>query len=345
MHIIYNMSQIRDQYLYRDPLLLPNYLNKERTGTPIILENIIEINVEGDPFIHNYIKNLNEEIFSGIPDGLNDLALGFWRLNKWSDLCIEIADKVRMHGWCIVVKYESDIDVYSVPQFADWIKTTDNDGRLIRSGVKMNWADDIGNSWDKEFSFDDDDVFLIKWNEGNGMATFAFPDLSDAMLTLFFEIRQIRGQYTFSASRPSFLHFLYGENIDDIAAADLDEKISRVGTSTALGVSKKILDSIVNIENKNIALIEPALNKEIEILCGYTRLPISFWYGERKNSGMSDVGAKTDVLLVRQKKEFIFNKLKRAICEMFEQFYDIDIDIELPQDQTMEGIEENDDNL
>lgn len=311
-------------FLFRDPLLSQSYLSLDRSGVPITIHNEIEINVEGDPFLYNYIKTLDGEVFATVPE-MSTIAQVLWEQDNWSDVMIKITDAARMHGWCLVVKRDDGIKVLSVPMFSRWY--TETDEKVVRVGATFVWSDDLGNSWSETYRFDDPDVYLVKWAEGDDMLVFAFPDLSNALLTLIYELRQIRGQYVFSASKPSFLHFVYGTDIDNTTATMLDSKIANVDVTTAIGIARNLLEEVRTIENKNMSLIEPSMERQLKMLAGYTRLPLSFWLGEKENSGLSDVGSKMDAILVENKKRSIFNRMKPALVGMFRKFYDIEIDI------------------
>ena len=209
-------------------------------------------------------------------------------------------------------------------------------------GAKFTCGDDLGNTFTESVRFDDPMVHLIKYSEGDGMSTFAFPDLSQAIMTLAFEFRQAKGQMIFTAAKPSFLHFKYGEQADDDTADELDDKIKGVDSTAAIGIAKSVLDEIVSIKNENMDIIEPALNKQLRYFSGATRLPTAFYLGEKDSSGMSDVGEKSDMLKIYQKKETIFSVYQPHIIAMFSDVYDITIDkLELPQPVVLEDVEED----
>ena len=148
-------------YLFRDPLLLPTYLDNNRTGTPIILTNTIDINVEGDHLLNLYITQLDNEIYQNIPEGLGDVGEAMWMEDNWSELAPQIADAIRKHGWCMVKFYDEEFTdrwkVFSVQEFTTWIKETkeidtDENGdpitKVIRMGGRFKWADDLWSASD-----------------------------------------------------------------------------------------------------------------------------------------------------------------------------------------------------
>lgn len=340
------MTNTYPDFLYRDPLLLPTKLNNQRSGTPLIFHNIIDENEFGDPFLHSFISRLNKEVYSQIPDGLDTMAEAFWINDEWNVLMTQIANECRKHGWCVVNFYNQPFNgrlwkVFSVQQFSDYIKTMDKQtGKLEVTGMKFDWGDYLGNTWHEELEFDTD-TFLIKWEDGNDH-TFALPDLSQDIMTLAFNLRQINGQMTASASKPSYQHFKYGEDADDESIDNLDSKIRYVDSMSAIGAPIGVLQEIDVIENKNIDIIDPSFERQLKLFAGATRLPISFYLGEKENNGISDIGTKMDEVKVMKKKEEIFNVLQPYIERIFREHYGIETEIEYPQDEVvMEDVEEN----
>jgi len=323
-------------------LLYKGFLDNNRVATPVILTNNIDMNVEGDNLLHTYIVKLDEEIFGHPPLGLTTLGEAMWAEDKWNALAPRMVDETRKHGWSVVQFYEGEPRwrVFSVQQFSDWIRETNEDDKIIRKGIKFVWGDDLGNQWSEEVLFDDPMTYLLKYKEGNGMSTFAFPDLSQAIMTLAFEFRQIKGQLTFTAAKPSYQHFVYGEGADTDAVNDLDSKIKNVDAAAAIGVSEGILKEIRTIENKNLIVLEPAMERQLQLFAGLTRLPVSFYIGEKVRTGMSDMGEKTDILKTNIKKESLFSIFSPFLVEMFNNLYQISIDPELEHEMSLEEVEE-----
>ena len=343
--------QLYPSFLYRDPLLRNQYLDNTRVGTPIILTNVIDENVEGDDLLFNYINQLDSEIFSVMPEGLNDLGQAIWESDNWKQLGIRILNESRKHGWCVVQFYDEDAlqrwKVFSVQQFSDYIKETyeDEEGndKTKAVGIKFEWGDYLGNSFKEELRFEDKYTHLIKFREGDGLSTFAFPDLSQAIMTLAFEIRQIKGQLTFTAAKPSYQHFVYGENADETKITELDNKIGGVDATSAIGAPEGILKEIRTIKNENIAIIDPALEKMMGFFAGVTRLPVCFYEGKSDSTGLSDVGAKMEKLQIINKKTVLFNHYETYIRQIFSEVYGISIDkLELPQEVVLDEVEEED---
>jgi hypothetical protein len=337
-------------YLRRDPLLENTELSNKRKlaiDPPLVIDR----NVEKDNLLRAYIIDLDEEVFSKPPDGMSEAALVFWEVDRWSDLCTKIADTARIHGWCVPQFYEPTEDhqrwrVFSVPEFGDWIrepaKDADENIYIKLGGMEFTWADFLGNSSIEPVLLDDDTNVLVKYREGDGKQIFAFPDLTDAIMTSAFNYRQIRGQMSFSGSRPGFKHFVYGDSADDPKADKLGEKLRFADQTTGVGAPEDVLREIRGIQDESIAISIPALHEELKIFAGATRLPLSYYSGEREKGGLGDTGEVADILKIRHKKEFIFNKFIPYIKELFFQMYDIELgDVTLPIESSLEDIMKN----
>ena len=346
------MANTYPTYLFRDPLLANHRMNNNREGTPLTLHNNIDINVEGDFLLKNYIKRLDKEILGKMPDGMSGLAEVMWTADDWKQLAPRFMDESRKHGWCVVQFYKEQPSnpyrwqVFSVQRFTDYIRETytDEEGKshTVAKGIKFEWGDYLGNSFKEELMFADELTFLIKFEEGDGKSVFAFPDLSQDIMTLAFEFRQIKGQMNFASAKPSFLWFAYGDACIDAKATELDNKLKGIDSTSAIGANKKILEDITNIENTNLKVIEPAYEKQLQLYAGATRLPVSYYMGERQSSGMSDMGEKSELLKIQRKKETLFLLYKPHIEEMFKILYKVDLDISLPQEESLEVVEEED---
>jgi hypothetical protein len=347
---------IEQNFTYRDPLLKRQFLTNTRVGPSQILTNNIDINSFGDWILYCYVHKLTAETFKPMPNFLGDtkeLAEAYWVEDDLSTLRVKYVMESRKHGWCVVQFYEQDDPVnprwrvFSVQQWVDWIrdqvKQADGTFKNVRSGAKFTWGDDIQNEWNEDVLFDSPTTFLIKYQEGDGMSAFSLPDLNQALMTLVFELRQIKGQMTFSSAKPLIWHFVYGLSADDDNTDELDNKVSNIDSTTAIGISKEVLEEIRTIPNDNTDVIIPAYQAILQAISGICGVPVSYFNSEKpkgSGSGMSDVGEKSDHVDVRQKKQFLFNHYNQSLIDIYRDVYGIDIEAELPQEETFEEIEE-----
>ena len=333
--------------LYRNKLLFPQYLRSEN----IVTQNVIDMNVEGDWLLYSYIVELDYETFSDMPVGLGNLGEALWVDDDWSSLMPKIVDESRKHGWCVVQFYDVAEDaasprwrVLSRGSFTDWIKETAKDGTILRMGAKFKWGDDIGNSGEEECLFADNDCFLFKFREGNGQNIFAYSDISDALLDIAFSARQVKGQMDFIGSKPAFKHYKYGQSADDESITKLDAKIKYVDVSAGIGAPIGVLENIESITDDGVYVVLPIFEKEVEIFAGVTRLPVSYYMGQRTSGGLGEKGETVDLLKIDRKKAALFARYAPQIKTFFYDMYDITIaaELELQQDETLDDVEEDD---
>lgn len=329
-------------YIYRTKLLFPQYLKTEN----YTYANIIDANVEGDFFLYNFIIQLDRDTFSIKPEGLSELADIIWDTDDWCNILTKVADESRKHAWCILQFYEegspSRWRVFSKAQFTDWVRKIEDDGLVTRIGASFNTADDLGNKVTEKLLFDDQYTHLIKFRPGNNMEVFAESDLPNALMDIVFNLRQIKGQLDFIGSKPGFKHFVYAQGANEDDVKKVDAKIPYVDLSAGIGASESTLKEIRVIKDEHMETILPAFDKGVELFAGATRLPISYFLGQRQTTGMSDVGEKTDLLRLDRRKANLFQHYLPYIKAIFLKMYEIELDdIEYPTQLTMEEEEED----
>lgn len=337
------MSTNYPSYYFRDPLIWAHYM-------PYILqanESIaytIDLNVAGDSFLKSYIVTLDEETFAKVPAFANEENKKIWEDNLLSVMWIQVANEIRKHGWCILKFYDDDTwKVLSPRYFEKWLIETDEDGRKTRIGCNMNWTDDIGNNYPEKCIFGGETLcFLIKWAEPSNKQRFAEPDLNQAVMTRAYGIRQINDQLVYSGAKPSFYHFVYGDNMTDDGRTSMKNEIKNIDRSTAFGMRKDLLEEIRIVPNADTQKILDALEKQIQMFAGVTHLPISFYLGERNSNGLSDAGESIDELRVEKKKMMIFRRLLPYIKEVMLFKYGVVIDVDLEEKENEQRVEETD---
>jgi len=331
--------------VYRNKLLETKFYRSENKPP----QNVIDENVEGDWLLYMYIVVLDEEIFSEMPVGLTPAGEAFWVKDRWDQLMPKIADQSRIHGWCVLQFYEDeDVPwrVFSVPDFADWIRETikdkDGDDYVVRKGISFKWTDDLGNNGTEECVFADKDCYLIKYREGDGKLIFAYPDLTDAVLDIAYNNRQSKGQMDFIGAKPGYPHFKLGEDANDENTAKLDAVLKNVDKTAGISAPKGVLEEIETITDKTVEVVIPIYEKGLEAFAGITGLPVSKYTGKR-DSGWSEAAEKVDLLKIDRKKNIIFKRYEPTYKDIFANHYTITIGIlELPQDKTLESIEKDD---
>jgi len=327
-------SYLYPAYVFRDPLLYIQYM-------PVVLNagegvaRTIDTNVRGDLFLNSYICKLDEEIFSEPPTFTNPECERIWEDNHLHLLFTDATDEIRKHGWCVIQFYEEDENitykVFSGRHFVEWITEPDDEDRLVRIGVKVRHFDDLGNSYEEELIFSDEELcFLLTWKLDKTGRRYAEPDLNQAVMTIAYNMRQINGQLAFVGVKPGFKHFVYGESKDSDFSTSFKSNMQYVDRSAGIGAMESQLKEIRDIPNGDINKIEQALDKQIKLFAGVTRMPLSFYIGERESQGLSSAGENVDMIRLDRKKKYIFNILSPYIEEIMLYVYGKDTKVEMP---------------
>ena len=313
-------SDLYPTQLYRDPLLFPLYVRTNNWHS-------IWTQVQGDMLLNPYIVKLDEEICDNIPE---------FRDHK--SMVTELFDTTRIFGWAVIQFYDSEDMPYRIfgpLHKEDWIKEYDEEGKIKRVGLKAIWYDDLGNTWKDECRFGED-CYLFIWEKGNGIARsqmppdtmFAIGDINLTLLTLAISARQIKGEANFSSSRPGFKHFVYGESITLDNRLAIQNNIQYANQSNGFGAKKSTVEEIRTIEDNVIEKCLAALKDEIQFFAGASRLPLSFYLGEKQTGGLGDTGESTDEVKVSVKKEAVLNHFLPQLQVMFQEQYGLS----LPED-------------
>lgn len=301
---------------YIDPLTFPIYLQTDNSHS--LYQQVL-----GDWLLNAYICQLDQEIIDDIEE-----------FGEYSYVVKNIIDYCRIFGWCVVAFYEDAPMVFNTLHKEDWITQITND-KKERVGIKVLWTDDLGNNWKDDLIFDNN-AKLIIWEKGSFIrfthelpdALFARNDINLSIHSLSIQCRQIKAQLDYLGCNPSFKFFKYGENITPTQRTTLVQQMAYIKTSNAFGAKGSIVDSIETItDNGSIDTLINALITEIGFFSGATRLPLSFYLGERQAGGLGDTGESTDVVKIDSKKNLIMQHLSNQIEDMFSEHLGMNIEI------------------
>lgn len=316
-------SDIYPTDTYKDPLLFPIYLKTNDAYS-------IDIQAHDDWLLSTYIDSLNQEIVDEIKE---------FRENK--DLVTEIFWNTRVHGWAAVQFYDNDTyKVFSSLEWRDWITEVDPKlNKEIRIGFRARWSDDLGNNWEDDLYFekksvngkDTGQVYFFTWKKGSGrklpnapqLSAFAIADVNTAIIGLSIECRQILATMLYGATNPYFYHLVYGDSITPTQRTSLINQMSYTGVSKALGAKKSMLEEIRSVENGSTDTSGNALFEMIAFFASKSRVPLSFYLGEKQTGGMGDTGESTDEVKIAMKKDFIMAHFVEGLKELFLEQYGI----------------------
>jgi hypothetical protein len=344
----YNDSDIHPTNVFFSPLLLPQWHR-------ISGQNVIEVLVDGNDYLRSFVKTLDHEIIYDQP------AL------EHKDFCEELINALRTFGWCVPSFYDEDSDIpyfiWLPTHFESWIKSIDKemtkDGDEIevihKTGAIFHRTDDLGNVIRESCYFADQfnedgeiaelqSYFLI-WRRGNGRqkrylspdTTFALSDLDLGILTSAIAAHQVKAAIETGGAKPFFLHFKYGTSITTQQADKVRNQIGYIGPSAGFGASINVVDEIVKIENADIQNSIAALQELKSGFSAMTRLPLSFYNGERKKGGLGDSGEDADEGDVTRVKEEILSHFNEVCGDMLALELGITLDTELYQKMKAEA--------
>lgn len=178
-------------------------------------------------------------------------------------------------------------------------------------------------------------AYLFVWRNGNGKplsncpmdSKWAIPDVDLSVLSLAIQIRQIQNTLTFSACNPYFYHLVYGEAITPTQRRTLLSQMSYVGVSMGIGTKESQLKEIRSIENGATEKCQAALDTLISFYAATTRLPLSFYFGEKQiGSGLDSGNAENvDEERIMKKKEYILQHFADMLTEIASTLWGIQL--------------------
>jgi hypothetical protein len=153
-----------------------------------------------------------------------------------------------------------------------------------------------------------------------------------------------------SAKSSGFYHLKYGDALTDAKRDDLVDAMDVAGGMRAIGAKESALQEIVAMYPPNSQFSIEAADQMMLHIAGATRLPLSFYRGERESGGMnSGFAGFIDDSLVTAKKKYIFRQFSYYIKKLVEMRWGIIIEDVIPyiesEQNPMEieslGMEEN----
>lgn len=313
---------------YRDPLELFNIKDYSNSTHR-------DLNLRGEPVFIAYISEIDKSIFSEVPEFNLDFNpyLSEFNQERFSDLFTSIADNSRMQDFIIVQLYNEEPywRVFIPSNVKELVK--DEKGKYI--SAKVTWYDvdfpqvvkgHTGMYEDELKIGDEYSCWLFSFNSSTNTGRSGFADVSQGLWTLIIQLRAIRQQLILLSSKPSFVHFVFGDSAKD---ADIDAIVSeadRVNVANGIGAKESVLKEIKPITTQAATIdyicnAKTNLYKEIAMT---THLPAAFFMGEREaGSGNAGNNVTADSVEVERKKEMIFDRLKPLIFSIIKSRFGI----------------------
>jgi hypothetical protein len=309
-------------YIYKNPLI---YFRVETFSN----WKHRELVVKRDNIANSYICKLDEEIFTELPvftpEILKDDILNEWIDECWTDLMIAMFNAARTHKWCVVKLYdrapywrvftwrhmkEIKYNKYDVPVSAnmEWSATLDGSTEnpsTHKEQCNFNYNDEKTGDFDSIF---------VKFGAPHGKEV-AVSDL-EAIWDLIVYIRyQALDIVNNSAKTSGFFHLIYGDAIKESQRSDLKNAFDYTGVGQAIGAKERVLKDIKFHTPDHPEFTIEAMDEMLNLLSGATRLPLSFFKGEKQGGGVFQEGF-SDEAKITKKKKYVFGQFKKYIIQL-----------------------------
>jgi len=259
-----------------------------------------------------------------------------WELEKWLSLFKTIANKTRTHRYCVVQLYNK----------APWwrvfyereIQKIDYDKNDNPVGCKVQWDKKLVGADQWRFHEENLEFYRNERTNNDGTALlvgYGIPDddeLGECELEdkwdLLMYIRYMQLNIANNAAKTAgFFHWMFGDGIKPDEKQDLLDAADVVGTGSGVGATESQLKKIEAIFPKNPEFTIKAKEDAIKSFAGATRLPLSFFLGERIAGGMnSGMAGYIDEGKVTKVKKYIFSQLAPFYKKLIEMRWGIIID-------------------
>ena len=356
-----NVSALTDTYgvfTYKDPLIffaVENFQNWKHR----------ELSIKADPIAKTYICKLDGEILSEDPVFTPDIfgqeeeqvdvddtalpkrkILGTediseeWETERWNLLLRKMFDMARTHAFCVVQLYD---------RMPYWRVFTDREITEMKydkndnpNGCVVEWTTELHKS--TELKFHKENLRFYDETRDNNEGSALFVPFGNAIgrnlgeydlehiWTPMIWLRYILLDITNNSAKSSgFYHFKYGDALSDTERDNLVNAADVAGGMRAIGAKKTALEEIVAMHPTNAQFSIEAAEEMMLFIAGASRLPLSFYRGERESGGMnSGMAGYVDEGKVTEKKKFIFKQFATYIKKLVEMRWGIIIEDVIP---------------
>ena len=151
-----------------------------------------------------------------------------------------------------------------------------------------------------------------------------------------------------SAKTSGFLFLKYGDALKSGDSQTIVNVMDIIGSNRAIGAKKGALEDIVAIHPENCQFSIDAMLAKLKLFSSTTRLPLTFFVGEKEQGGVFTEGF-TDEAKINKKKKYIFGQFKPYIKDLVQMRWGIEIEdvecfIEEQETESFEFGEEDKDN-
>jgi len=247
-----------------------------------------------------------------------------WDLERWDQLLLRILDTARTHSYCVPVLYKAPPwwRVYGERE----IEHIDYDKNGTPIGCHVAWTLELPKSQGIFINFEEDLRFFKEGQDNDGRALFVpFGVPKGNRLGEFdienvwsyaIDIGYINLDITNNSAKTSGFYFLkYGDALKESDSQTIVDTMDIIGSNRAIGAKKGALEDIVAIHPEQCQFSIDALITKLKLFASTTRLPLTFYLGEKETGGVFTEGF-TDEAKINKKKKYIFGLFKPYIKDL-----------------------------
>lgn len=263
-----------------------------------------------------------------------------WEIERWDNLLLKMMDMARTHSFCVVQLYDrkpywrvfTDREITKIEYdsrdnpigcLVEWT-------RSMHKSEKMKYHNETLRFYDENRNNNDGTALFVPFGNpiGENLGEYDLQHIWDAMIWLRYIILDIVNN---SAKSSGFYHLLYGDALTPAQRDELVKAMDIAGGMRAVGAKESALKEIKAMYPTNAQFSIDAAEEMMLFIAGASRLPLSFYRGERETGGMnSGMAGFVDEGKVTEKKKQIFRLFATYIKKLVEMKWGIIIEDVIP---------------
>lgn len=334
------IKKLDEEIFTERPIFTPDIFGgKSDQGEPEDMDEAINTTEEPSNSNQNNAIEPNPEIEEKAEDVSED-----WDLERWDNLLLRMFDTSRTHSFCVV-------DLYNKAPY--WRVFCDREieemyydtgGAPI--GCHVVWTLELPKSKGIFINFEEDLKFYKEDQDDNNATSLFVPfgvpkgnrlgeyDIEN-LWSFAVDIRYINLDITNNSAKTSGFYFLkYGDALKAGDSQTIVDVMDIIGSNRAIGAKESALKDIVAIHPEQCQFSIDALLAKLKLFAATTRLPLTFYVGEKEVGGVFTEGF-TDEAKINKKKKYIFGQFKPYIKDLIRMRWGIDLeDVEAYMEET-----------
>ena len=263
-----------------------------------------------------------------------------WETERMQLLLHKMFDMARTHAFCVVQLYDRKPywRVFTDREITDifYDKNDNPNGCVVEWTTSLHKSDNLRfhretlRFYDETRENNDGSALFVPFGNaiGKNLGEYDLEHIWTPMIWLRYILLDIANN---SAKSSGFFHFKYGDSMGETERDRLVNAADIAGGMRAIGAKTSALEEIVAIHPANAQFSIEAAEEMMLFLAGASRLPLSFYRGERESGGMnSGMSGFVDEGKVTEKKKYIFKQFATYIKKLVEMRWGIIIEDVIP---------------